>query len=139
MVLYGEEEEEMMANSEDPIIRTIWNNKIVAPYNAVPQIRPVYEGKKVFIDWKSGLEPAIFVRYSTPAGDPLIHVASNPVFMPNYPGLCFMSTISKSHMSGALDGTEKIRVQMLGHPMLVQPIVSQKNQKSQFFNKQFFL
>ena len=94
MVLYGEEEEEMMANSEDPIIRTIWNNKIVAPYNAVPQIRPVYEGKKVFIDWKSGLEPAIFVRYSTPAGDPLIHVASNPVFMPNYPGWFFISTIS---------------------------------------------
>ena len=96
MVLYGEEEEEMMANSEDPIIRTIWNNKIVAPYNAVPQIRPVYEGKKVFIDWKSGLEPAIFVRYSTPAGDPLIHVASNPVFMPNYPGWFFIYTILKS-------------------------------------------
>ena len=72
--------------SQDPIIQTIWNEKIVAPYNAVPQIRPVYDGEKVFIDWKSGLEPAIFVRYSTPAGDPLIHVASNPVFMPNYPG-----------------------------------------------------
>ena len=39
MVLYGEEEEEMMANSEDPIIQTIWNEKIVAPYNAVPQIK----------------------------------------------------------------------------------------------------
>ena len=102
MVLYGEEEEEMMANSEDPIIRTIWNNKIVAPYNAVPQIRPVYEGKKVFIDWKSGLEPAIFVRYSTPAGDPLIHVASNPVFMPNYPGWFFISTILKSFIGKLL-------------------------------------
>ena len=75
--------------SQDPIIQTIWNEKIVAPYNAVPQIRPVYDGEKVFIDWKSGLEPAIFVRYSTPAGDPLIHVASNPVFMPNYPGKYF--------------------------------------------------
>ena len=106
MVLYGEEEEEMMANSEDPIIRTIWNNKIVAPYNAVPQIRPVYEGKKVFIDWKSGLEPAIFVRYSTPAGDPLIHVASNPVFMPNYPGWFFISTISGKllHNRSSLSG-----------------------------------
>ena len=28
MVLYGEEEEEMMANSQDPIIQTIWNQKI---------------------------------------------------------------------------------------------------------------
>ena len=58
-------------------------------YAPVPKIKPVYEGKKIFIDWKSGLEPAIFVRYSTPAGDPLIHVASNPVFMPNYPGWAF--------------------------------------------------
>ena len=35
--------------SQDPIIQTIWNEKIVAPYNAVPQIRPVYDGEKVFI------------------------------------------------------------------------------------------
>ena len=96
MVLYGEEEEEMMANSEDPVIRKIWDDKIVAEYSQVPQIRPVYEGNKVFIDWKSGLEPAIFVRYSTPAGDPLIHVASNPVFMPNYPGENF--TIDKKYL-----------------------------------------
>ena len=89
MVLYGEEEEELMANSEDPIIQTIWNDKIVAEYNQVPQIRPVYEGKKIFIDWKSGLEPAIFARYSTGDGNPLIHVASRPVFMPNYPGWAF--------------------------------------------------
>ena len=41
-------------------------------------------------------------------------------------------------MSGALDGTEKIWVQKLDHPMLVQPILSQKNQKSKFFNEQFF-
>lgn len=64
-------------------------SKFSAEYAPVPQIRPVYEGKKIFIDWKSGLEPAIFVRYSTPAGDPLIHVASRPVFMPNYPGWAF--------------------------------------------------
>ena len=45
---------------------------------------------------------------------------------------------SRSHMSRALDGTEKITLQKLGHPMLVQPILSQKNQKSKFFNEQFF-
>ena len=55
------------------------------------QIENVFLGKKVFIDWKSGLEPAIFVRYSTPAGDPLIHKSPNPVFMPNYPGWGFYS------------------------------------------------
>ena len=40
-------------------------------------------------------------------------------------------------MSRALDGTEKIMVQKLGHPMLVQPILSQKKEKSKFFNEQF--
>ena len=44
-----------------------------------------------------------------------------------------------SHMFGALDGTEKNSVQKLDHPMLVQPILSQKNQKSKFFNEQFFV
>ena len=47
------------------------------------------EGKSIFIDWKSGLEPAIFVKYSTPSGDPLVHKASRPVFMPNYAGWGF--------------------------------------------------
>ena len=46
--------------------------------------------------------------------------------------------ISMSHMSRALDGTEKIMVQKLGHPMLVQPILSQKMEKSKFFNEPFF-
>ena len=46
--------------------------------------------------------------------------------------------ISTSHMSGALDGTEKNSNQKLDHPMLVQPILSQKNQKSKFFNEPFF-
>ena len=41
-------------------------------------------------------------------------------------------------MSGALDGTEKIWVQKLNHPMLVQPILSQKMEKSKFFNEPLF-
>ena len=49
-----------------------------------------------------------------------------------------ISLLCSSHMSGALDGTEKSKAQKLGHPMLVQPILSQKNQKSKFFNDQFF-
>jgi hypothetical protein len=49
----------------------------------------VFAGESIFIDWKSGLEPAIYVKYSTPGGDPLVHLASNPVFMPNFPGWGF--------------------------------------------------
>merc|ERR1712113_1332178 len=37
----------------------------------------------------SGLEPAIYAKYSTQGGDPLVHLASNPVFMPNFPGWAF--------------------------------------------------
>ena len=44
---------------------------------------------------------------------------------------------STSHMSGALDWREKSKAQKLGHPMLVQPILSQKKEKSKFFNEQF--
>ena len=110
MVLYGEEEEEMMENSKDPVIKEIWDNKIVEEYAPTPKVRKacmkmeqrkpfqfqyslkiegVYKGKSIFIDWKSGLEPAIRVHYSTPAGDPLIHLAPDPVFMPNFPGWGF--------------------------------------------------
>ena len=28
------------------------------------QVDNVYEGKSVFIDWKSGLEPAIYARFN---------------------------------------------------------------------------
>ena len=75
--------------SQDPIMQTIWNEKIGMPYQAVPQIRPVYDGEQAFIDWKSSMEPAIFVRYSTPAGDPLIHMSPNPLFMPKSSGKYF--------------------------------------------------
>ena len=36
------------------------------------EVDSVLDGKLIFIDWKSGLEPAIYVKYSTPSGDPLV-------------------------------------------------------------------
>ena len=91
MVLYGEEEEQMMASSpEGSDIRTIWDEKIIKPYSpTVAEVDSVLAGDLIFIDWKSGLEPAIFSKYSTPSGDPLVHLSSRPVFMPNYPGWGF--------------------------------------------------
>jgi hypothetical protein len=35
------------------------------------------------------LDTAIFVRYTTPSGEPLVHQSPDPVFMPNYPGWFF--------------------------------------------------
>ena len=66
MVLYGEEEEQMMASS--PLgsdIRTIWDEKIIKPYSpTVAEVDSVLAGQSIFIDWKSGLEPAIFYKGS---------------------------------------------------------------------------
>ena len=52
MVLYGEEEEEMMAASEDPVIKRIWNEKYVEVYSQTPKGRYLCEVCKLmgFID-----------------------------------------------------------------------------------------
>ena len=39
MVLYGEDEERLMQQSQDPIIQTIWREKIEEPYRPVPPVR----------------------------------------------------------------------------------------------------
>ena len=45
----------------------------IKPYSpTVAEVDSVLDGKLIFIDWKSGLEPAIYVKYSTPSGDPLV-------------------------------------------------------------------
>ena len=41
MVLYGEEEEEMMQKSTDPVIKQIWEEKIVEEYSPSPKVRTV--------------------------------------------------------------------------------------------------
>ena len=38
MVLYGEEEEEMMQKSTDPVIKQIWDGKIVEKYAPTPKV-----------------------------------------------------------------------------------------------------
>ena len=38
MVLYGEEEEEMMQKSTDPVIKRIWDEKIVEEYAPTPKV-----------------------------------------------------------------------------------------------------
>ncbi len=38
MVLYGEEEEVMMAQSQDPIIKAIWQGKLVEEYAPMPKV-----------------------------------------------------------------------------------------------------
>ena len=90
MPLHGEEEEEMLANSNQEIHQKIWEGKIVLP---VSNVGDVYEGNQILIDWQSGIETEIFVRYSTLSGDPLIHVSPGPIFMRQYPGTDSVNTL----------------------------------------------
>ena len=68
-------------------------------------------------------------------------MGSNPIAVKTFlhiPVVIALTFLCSSHMSRALDRTEKSTVQKLDHPMLVQAILSQKNQKSKFFNEPFF-
>ena len=42
MVMYGEEEERMMAESTDPVISTIWRDKVEEPYRSNPPVSLYY-------------------------------------------------------------------------------------------------
>ena len=46
MVLYGEDEERLMQQSQDPIIQTIWREKIEEPYRPVPPVRLLLQDRK---------------------------------------------------------------------------------------------
>ena len=46
MVMYGEEEERMMAQSTDPVISAIWKYKVEEPYRPTPPV-----SCKWSIDW----------------------------------------------------------------------------------------
>ena len=48
------------------------------------QLRPVYEGVKVFIDYKSSITPQINMFYTTPSGKRLVQESLEPMFYPNY-------------------------------------------------------
>ncbi|CAB4063250.1 unnamed protein product [Lepeophtheirus salmonis] len=89
MVLYGEDEERIMAETTDPYLKRLWEEKRVMKYIPVIDLNPVMEEKMIKIDWKSGLEPIIFVRYSTSGGNPLVHKAPTPILMNNYCGWAF--------------------------------------------------
>ena len=48
MGIYGEEEEELMANTDDPIMKEIWENKIPT---VDLHVKPVFQGKEIMINW----------------------------------------------------------------------------------------
>jgi hypothetical protein len=61
------------------LVRVLFQKQLI-------QIQNVFAGETVFIDYKSGLDPATYIKYSTPSGIPLIHKATNPISVPKFPG-----------------------------------------------------
>ena len=90
MGIYGEEEEETMANSNDPVLRKIWVEKIeLFDGPGYETVKPTYEGKQIMINWKSGIESVALVKFATPQGDPLINIVYEPIFTANFNGWTF--------------------------------------------------
>ena len=90
MGIYGEEEEEEMANSNDPVLKKIWAGKIeLFDGPSYETVKPTYEGKEVMINWKSGIESVALVKFATPQGDPLVNIVYEPIFQANFNGWTF--------------------------------------------------
>ncbi len=78
MVMLGQDEETTMAESTDPVVQKIWKDKIEMPYTKHSPLNGVYYDEEVLLDLKSGIEPAVYVNFSTSTGDPLVYVAPRP-------------------------------------------------------------
>ena len=63
-------------------IRQIWEGKILREWVPVLQLQNVYRGESVFVDYKSNIDPAIGMHYSTPSGEPLVHRSTVSVLPP---------------------------------------------------------
>lgn len=86
MTLYGAPEEDLMATSDDPTVKKIWNQKLV---NDAIDIQSVYEGTKIVINWKNVIDSIAFVQYSTPDRKPLIHIRNSPIYARTFKGWAF--------------------------------------------------
>jgi len=76
LILYGEEEEKVMAASSDPIISKLWNMKEEVPLDETYAIlKRVVAGEFVFIDYKNGVSPQIEIKYKK-GNKKFIHKAS---------------------------------------------------------------
>ena len=97
--IYGEEEEELAAKSEDPTMKKIWNDKIAA---VDINVHKVFQGTHALINWVNayifqvvlgieqanvfylfqvtGIEAIALSEFVTPLGDPLINIVDEPIF-----------------------------------------------------------
>lgn len=70
----------MLSSNPDPVYTKLWADKISLGYSQKDMdesFSGVYDGKNIVIDWHSGMSQYL-AKYSTPSGNPLIHISKTP-------------------------------------------------------------
>ena len=69
----------MLESNQDEILRKIWTGKTEIKHSEIAKSTlGVYNGENIFIDWRTAFDPLAIVKYSTPSGEPLIHISNHP-------------------------------------------------------------
>ena len=78
--VYGGPADVMLSSNPDPVYTKLWADKISLGYSQKDMdesFSGVYDGKNIVIDWHSGMSQYL-AKYSTPSGNPLIHISKTP-------------------------------------------------------------
>ena len=80
--------DQMLKSSQDPILQKIWTGKTEIKHKDIAQTTlGVYKGENIRIGWRAGLTGSAVVKYSTPSGDPLIHISNHPYLFTSILGI----------------------------------------------------
>ena len=69
----------MLSNNPDPVYKKIFTEQLqFSPGSDLSEsVFGIYKGKNILIDWRGALLEYL-PKYSTPSGDPLIHISNEP-------------------------------------------------------------
>ena len=76
--------ENAIASAKDPVLDKIWLNKKLVHYDKDNKLLPIYQGKGIFINSKLNFDLEVFLEYTTPKGEKLVHISPDPIWMNAY-------------------------------------------------------
>ena len=96
-----------ISQDTDPIVKHIYDNRIVTPFTPwlqgyfsnilnvnlwyyfglFFQVDNVYKGKAIVMDFRSGMRPIVDIKYSSSSGTRFIHNPKRPAYPPIYPNV----------------------------------------------------
>ena len=78
----------MLESNQDEILRKIWTRKTEIKHPEIAKSTlGVYNGENILIDWRTAFDPLAVVKYSTPSGEPLIHISNHPYLQASIMGM----------------------------------------------------